>query len=358
MIRSRKRTISNAMSVFADISSSAGTGPRAVRTSARLWTGGLLGEAFLPVELRASKTRLKAGMTMIELVAALALFVIILGVLFTIMNTATSLWSSSRSQQREETTGRNILDLLTDDLQQAVTDSGEPTISGSDETKPTFILATPTADILPTEATIILGFARHASPRTPAVGSYRLSLDAVFYTLYKNALFRHTIPLFTSFSHPETEPLGKLLDAALRDSVDDKTKTVYDNILAEQDLPVPADDPTVKGNYVLLAKRVKPVILATLPEEYVRKNDNTYKMIQIAYQTATGLWMPPQYDRLTADVLPDQLDISLHLFDKEDWSNYPPDSDSSVEANLKRKQLGMFFAKRITFPSKGGSRLP
>ena len=63
-------------------------------------------------------------MTLIELIAALALFVIILGSLLTVMNTATSLWSSSRSQNRERATAENLAGLVFDDLYEAVADNG------------------------------------------------------------------------------------------------------------------------------------------------------------------------------------------------------------------------------------------
>ena len=77
---------------------------------------------FLPSALRPLGGR-NNGYTLIELVAALSLFVVILGVLMTILNSATDLWSASRSQKKDLSAALAITDLIADDLYQAVTDN-------------------------------------------------------------------------------------------------------------------------------------------------------------------------------------------------------------------------------------------
>lgn len=105
---------------------------------------------------------------MVELVAALALFVIILGLLLTVLDSATNLWSSARSQQREQLVADTVAGILAADLCEAVTDNGTPT--NSTVVKPTFYLQTPASNAAPGEVTIVPGFVRTASPCTSATG--------------------------------------------------------------------------------------------------------------------------------------------------------------------------------------------
>jgi hypothetical protein len=291
-------------------------------------------------------------MTMIELVAALGLFVVILGALLTIMNTATSLWSTARTQQREQTVGRNLLDLLTDDLQHAVTDAPS---NGVPALPPSFILDTRTNQP-PSGVQIVLQFARHAKRQTltPPQPGTPLSLDAVFYTFVDNALFRHAIPLSVDYADPK--PLGKLLSDKRPDVVD---KPLHENILKyvrEPTRNVPP--PTSSGTYALLAERIDLLDLpATLPEAFARTPKS--RLRAAASTSATGLYTPPQYEYLEADVLPDRIDVALRLHSAEDWATLDRlKSDTSDEAENTRKHLGVFLSKQITFPAQGGSRLP
>ncbi len=293
-------------------------------------------------------------MTMIELVAALGLFVVILGALLTIMNTATSLWSTSRSQQREQTVGRNILDLLTDDLQNAVTDRATPTNVGSSLLPPSFILDTRTNQP-PSGVQIVIQFARHAKRQTltPPQPGTPLSLDAVFYTFVDNALFRHAIPLSVDYADPK--PLGKLLSDKRPDVVN---KSLHENILKYVKDPTRNAPPTSSGTYALLAERIDLLDLpATLPEAFARTPKS--RLRAAASTSATGLYTPPQYEYLEADVLPDRIDVALRLHSAEDWATLDRlQNDTSDEADNTRKLLGVFLSKQITFPAQGGSRLP
>lgn len=316
----------------------------------------------LPINARRSTSELphvrtlefspRAGMTMIELVAALALFVMIIGILLTVMNTATSLWSSSRSQNREQDSGHKILSLIADDLRQVVTDSGS--VSNDTSThRPTFIIDTPLPDRNEEDLFIVLQFARSASANTRSdaadSNTPRLSLDAVYYTYYKNTLFRHVLPLATSFDG--STPLGELLDGQ-RSKIE--AKAAHDVLIASMRNPAVTGLP--EWTCVLLAEHIELDLLATLPEPYARPA--SHQRIP-ASQTEGGLRLPPEYDRLEADTVPDRLDVSLCLYNEEDWATLSRlMNDTSKAADLKKRYLGQLFSKRITFPTRGGSRLP
>jgi len=355
MIFSIKQVFPDRNDLWAGIALLAGTVPRTVR--------GRLGEASLPINVQRSTLERsnvrtlerppRSGMTMIELVAALALFIIVLGSLLTILNSATSLWSSSRSQQREQAAAQSLIDLLTDDLQNAVTDSGVPTNNTPTAAKPTFVLDSrtnaPADDVL-----IMLQFARHAIPHAQGTSpsGIPVSLDAVFYTFAGNALFRHVIPLsYPTFA--QAEPLGDLLDEQ-RAKVENGT--LHDQILKA--LSDPAIKPSADWSYSVLATRIDVLgMLAAIPEAFVRKT--LFHKTADARQTAAGLSLPPEYDYLETDVLPDRLDVALRLHSEEDWNTLQRlDGQSTDEADRKRQLLGLKFSKRITFPAQGGSRLP
>ncbi len=304
---------------------------------------------FLPVTVhrstlnaqRSTFDRPRSGMTMVELVAALALFVLILGSLLTILNTATSLWPSSHSQQQEQTAAENITGSIADDLYEAVTDCGIPTNNASAEIKPTFLLSTPPSNSTPNQVVVVLGFARHASPRTYTENknAVRLSLDAVFYTSYKNALFRHAIPLsYRSYIDPE--PLGDLLETA-RNKV--ANEALHDDIL--KSLSDPSVEPLSAGSYQMLAERAEIEGVATLPQNWVQKQGSGTETVSLG--------------KCEACALPDRLDLALRIYSQEDWETYQTlKSDNSDAANLKKRHLGVLLTKRFTFPAKGGSRLP
>jgi len=311
-----------------------------------------LNSSFLTPNSSFRRHSLRSGMTMIELVAALALFVVILGALLTIMNTATSLWSTARGQQREQAVGRQILDLLTDDLQHAVTDA--PSNGVSSLPPPTFILDTRTNQTA-SGVQIVLQFARHAKRQTfpPAQSGTPLSLDAVFYTYFDNALFRHAIPLSVDYADPKT--LGKLLDDQRPDV---ESKPLHEDILKYVRDPTRNPPPAPDWSFSLLAERIDLLDLpATLPEAFARKPKS--KLRAAASTSATGFYRPPQYNYLETDVLPDRIDVALRLHSAEDWATLQRlQNDSSAEADRTQDRLGLRFSKQITFPAQGGSRLP
>jgi len=268
-------------------------------------------------------------MTMIELVAALALFVVILGVLMTVLNSATDMWSNSRSQKREQTVAENITDLIADDLYQAVTD-----ISESGDLYKSFYLFSPDiTNTNPDAVTIHLAILRHASPRTriPSVlaSKTRTSLDAVFYTSYKFALFRHSIPVTIDFEQALTNGI-----ALPHDFITENMPIVNDPILHQNLRTYASTTPDTTSS--LLAEQVLPTFLGYYYDD-----------------------PDPTPDEIQSDLLPQYLDLSLHLFSAEEWADYwfifGDDSDT---AKLKRPHLGTLISRRITLPQAGGSRLP
>ncbi len=301
------------------------------------------------------------GYTLIELVAALSLFVVILGVLMTILNTATDLWSASRNQKKEPTAAFAITDLIADDLYQAVADNSVPNNSTANAPEyPSFILETPPINATLNDVVVLLAFARRSSSRVPdpdtaGATDTRFSLDAVFYTYYLNALFRHVIPLYNDFNDPE--PLGTLLHELL-DSI--RNAGTHDDIIEALQDPTKSSD--VKWQYTLLAERVLPSLNATIPEGFVRKEDPGFPhMVEGSDKRPIGnnMKLHPIYGRLTTDVLPDQIDVALHLFDEQDWAKYELLRDQDTkDARYQIKTLGTLVSRRITLPQAGGSRLP
>jgi len=271
------------------------------------------------------------GYTLIELVAALSLFVVILGVLMTIMNSATDLWSASRNQKKDLSTALAITDLIADDLYQAVTD-----ISKTNDLYHSFYVFSPAiTNTLPDTDTVSihLAFLRPASPRTriPADlnSGTRTSLDAVFYTSYEFALFRHVIPVTIDFSQTVTNGVARahsfITDAS----------SIVNNPSLHRDLLDPAAPPP-ETTSSLLVERVIPTFLAHYRDD-----------------------PDPKPDDVQSDLPPHYLDLSLHLFDAEDWATYRSIfNDSSDLAELKRSHLGTLVSRRITLPQAGGSRLP
>ena len=317
--------------------------------------------SLLPSPLRPLGGRNNAY-TLIELVAALSLMVVILGILMTILNSAINLWGSSRNQKKDLTAiATSITDLIADDLYQAVADNSVPNNSTANAPEyPSFILETPPINATLNDVVVLLAFARRSSSRVPdpdtaGATDTRFSLDAVFYTYYLNALFRHVIPLYNDFNDPE--PLGTLLHELL-DSI--RNAGTHDDIIEALQDPTKSSD--VKWQYTLLAERVLPSLNATIPEGFVRKEDPGFPhMVEGSDKRPIGnnMKLHPIYGRLTTDVLPDQIDVAFRLFDEQDWAAYwKLEKDSSPADVLKSSYLGTFISRRITLPQAGGSRLP
>ena len=305
----------------------------------------------------ASTIRRANGFTMIELVSAMALLVIILGILLTALNTATNLWSNSRAQRRELPAAQHITDLIADDLTQAVT-------VGVTNDYPIFVLETPQTNPANSTVYVVLALLRPAPPHSPVpVSSERRSLDAVFYTYYNDTLFRHAIPLRTAgFDDPKS--LGEIMHDY---RTDDMTPATHNTLLTYHQDPTAATVPNVNWQWQVLAERVDtPALLATLPHAFIRpdykapyENSDPSQLPHIA----PDLYLPPlSVSKLYTDVLPDQVDIRIRLFDAADWADFEGirRSDPQNENDLlsqRRANLGTLTSRRIFLPQAKGSRL-
>lgn len=263
----------------------------------------------------------RAGLTMIELMTALSLFVLIFGALMLALNSATRLWQSG-TQQHEEPLVQHALDLMVDDLHQALGDY--PTaFTNLSHSNFAFLLQNIETNLNVDTPLTLLAFARYAAPRTrdPDLNSgTRIGLDAVFYTYYHNALFRHIVPLHVDYTHPEE--LSAIIGGN-RDALENPG--THEELLAER----------YDGSFTtstLLARRVVPTLIAHFPEAV---------------------------DNCETNLLPHALDIALHHFSEVDWQKFLPLAlDDSPQAVHQKQQLGVLLTRRIALPQSVGGRLP
>jgi len=133
----------------------------------------------------------RSGLTAIELVSALALFVIILGMLLITINGATDTWALSTSKNAGQSHVRRIVDMLADDLTSAV---GErPT---DDDVKPWFIIDYPASRTNQCGVYFVKALSP-AETSAKASGNAMRSLQLVAYVLATetNLLSRYTAPV-------------------------------------------------------------------------------------------------------------------------------------------------------------------
>lgn len=289
----------------------------------------------------------RSGMTLLELVAALALFVIILGSLLMLLNAATSLWSESRNQNKEQATAQNVLDLISDDLRHAVTDDApDPTA------KPSFVMESPPTNPTPDEVTVLLGFARHAgsAPADSQLSSApSLAVEAVFYTLCGNALYRHVVTLpFTYDGTTENKTLGDRLaecgselDKALHEKIYLRAK-VKANLLDPVEPTQPAG---CQWACSLLAENARIELRTALPRKYTL-SESKETLIPVVVDTASD---SREFRYLETRVLPDRIDIAIGIQTEESLNQPSQAADGTGYQSC---------SQRITFPTQGGSRLP
>ena len=289
-----------------------------------------------------------AGFTMVELVAALSIFVIIIGVLYKMLDSATNMWNSATANVRERETAEAVRDTLADDLQQAVTDSGVRSNEVASVSDASFYLdSNVDAAAAESQAHLLLRFARPAFSTTPTAitAGNRLSLDMVCYTFYNYALFRHVFALPQDADGQTT--LGERMDAS----------TPADFTAICRDLQKnPTDAAYSEGSHICLARRICGInILAAYAKAYLLNtasgSDDTGE--------SGGILLPvSSRSQAAANVLPDRVDASLCILSEEEepvWLGLQ--KDSSAEAKKQADALGTRVSRRITFPAQGGSRL-
>lgn len=289
------------------------------------------------------KTKLsRSGLTMIELVSALTLFILIMGALTMALNKATTLWGTSHSSLPEQEQANLILSLIADDLQLAVVDNG--TLPGSnEEPPPTFLCDTTTNQA--TGVKIILQFIKHRTRQTRfnEPPNDHPALDAVYYTFFQDQestkFSRYVIPLKPADpDHPEH--IGKQLEELQPQGEDSAA-------------------PSAGEEYSLLSDRLTPpIIVVGIPSHYVRENNSH---LVAAPDPRLALQSVPEYNQVATAVLPDYIDISIRVFNEKEWIQYNRLALSSVDdETFARAQahLGTSASRRITFKAMRGTRLP
>jgi type II secretory pathway component PulJ len=294
----------------------------------------------------------KRGMTMIELVSALMLFIFILGGLTMALNKVTTLWSSSHTKQTEQEKAELILTMLTDDLRQVVSDNGKA-LDQSDETPPAFICDGSTNQT--TGVKTLLQFVR-LSPdnrKTNLASEKPPFLDAIFYTFYNNMLFRHVVPL--QYTSDPPEPIGGLLEQAYNQTC---TPAIHNEIINYLDDPANNPEPATSGAFSLLATEVaQPIILAGIASTHVTKD--TPAPLFTEQRDSLSITTPAIYNEFKTSVLPDYIDVQIRIFNKNDWNTFLNLFNATPEEfERKEPHLGAFKSKRIFFSTTRGARLP
>ncbi len=292
----------------------------------------------------------RCGMTMVELVSALMIFILMLGGLTMALNKVTGLWSSAGTGQYEQEKADLILSLIGSDLTQAVADNAPLRETG--EAPPSFV-----CDGTPVQSDgdlrILLQFIRHPPYRAVIRDQSPPALEAVVYTYYRSALFRHVVPLaYTTPDQPEH--IGELLAdaAALVDNPAD-----HEAILAYAANPA-ANSPSMPWEYSLLAERImQPVVLAGIKPQYV---DSSEPPVNRSFELSNALRTLPEYLKLESRVLPDYFFIALRIFNQNEWNDYAALMRSADQDAIARREphLGRYASRRYSFATMKGARLP
>ncbi len=253
----------------------------------------------------------RAGLTVLELVSALALFVIVLGTLMVALNSATDIWSHNTSKARVRHSVRNALDLLATDLAGAVAQVPAAQIpapaAGTESSGPAdepFFIAENKAN-----EQISLCFVRQRSP-LEIREDRAISLELVAYRWTTNGLSRHTQPVVSPqhdlIQPPVSEQLSKFANAVA-------------------DLP--------PGSNVIAAAVVSFVPLVYQPG----------RTAQLASETQPLEPLNPAGERVVIADLPDFIDVHLACADR---------TAASAAA------VTNYLTRRITLPAAQASRLP
>ena len=240
--------------------------------------------------------RRQTGLTVLELVSALSLFVIILGMLFIAINGASDIWSHSTTQNKGQQSMRRILEKMGDDLDCAV---GQPMTDASD--KPWFVLDYPSARTNQCG----LYFVKSVSPAEVSGENLR-SLELVAYVLAteSNVLSRYTAAV------------------SLNTAVGEQLDTFYTSH---------SPNSTIVSNILTTLVTTFGVIACT----------NT--------PPATAFNLPGYYDnspgkRVELYSLPDFVDIGIAYTNRDDTAK------GYTRIN--------YMTRRVTFPTAPASRLP
>ena len=250
----------------------------------------------------------RAGLTVLELVSALALFVVVLGTLMVALNSATDIWSRNTAKTRAQQRARQALDLLATDLASAIAQApanpASAAASGSggasDSEELFFIVENAVAQKSG------LYFVRQRSP-LESIGARARSLELVAYRWTTNGLARYTRPVTTD-SESQIEPS---VSEQLKEFKQD-TENVVSNILA----------PSIVLFVPYIYQPLKaPPLADSEPAEPLNADSETFNLVD----------------------LPDYVDVHFATADRE----------ASSGAGLTN-----YITRRITLPAAQASRLP
>lgn len=249
----------------------------------------------------------RSGLTVLELVSALALFVIVLGTLMVALNAATDIWSRNASATRSMQTARLVLDRLATDLASAVgrkpADPASAPASEINADEPNFIAEQKS------EYQTGLFFVRQRSPLEVS-GERALSLELVAYCWTTNGLSRYAVPVVSTDPGRVDPPVTEQLKAFKADvfALPAATNLVASSVVA----------------FVPLVYKPTSALITpsdSLPADPLNKNGETVQM---------------------AD-LPDYIDVFLACVDRQSSSAF---------------SVTNYLTSRITLPAAQASRLP
>ncbi|MFO7937012.1 MAG: hypothetical protein R6V06_05320 [Kiritimatiellia bacterium] len=286
------------------------------------------------------------------------LFVFMLGGLTLALNKAASLWNSAHTRQNEEEQAELVLNMMTDDLRQAVADTGSPVIN-SHKMKPSFLCdasTNRTDKVVPLLQFVKLRPERSSFNTNESKPPF---LDAVIYTYYGNMLFRHIAPLEEYNDTSKPALIGQLLeslkDKIVRESIHDEIID-YMNALAKTSKPEKHP-----GNYSVIASFIEqPLILGCIRRDAVTNDGKTDTPVVTEQTDSLDIITPPLYCKFATRALPDYLDIEIRIFNEVEWNTYLQLSEtaSAKEFNRKNPFLGKYRSKRIYLPAAGAAELP
>jgi len=157
-----------------------------------------------------SRHRRQRGLTVLELVSALALFVIIFGMLLVALNSATDMWSLSAEKNRNLQKARQALDWIASDLASAVAPQSQAVRDAAAFSTTPGTAAQPLFLEEGNANRIGLYFIRARAP-SEQTGDDQVSLELVAYQWTTNGLSRYTRPVQAQAGRTEAPDLAEQL---------------------------------------------------------------------------------------------------------------------------------------------------
>lgn len=252
--------------------------------------------------------RRRAGMTMIELVSALALMAIVTATVLALLNKASVFWSGEAHNEMQDGEVDRFFRQWDDDLRQAVADT-----AGDVSSNVTFCIDVPKRDIGAGERNYFLCFVRPSSPRgfeqaENGENKWRLSLDCVKYAANADGeIIREVYPLYSD------ELVGK------------QVKEIW------EDASEPSPD-RASSRVALTCTRVEDFSASALVTNTVP---------------------------LVTNALPVSVTIQLRAFkDEAERNEYRRLLDeTSEDARLRRESLGVPYLHLVPFPAYGSEEV-